>query len=251
MQPDIGLLAVAVGLIAALYASVGHAGATGYVAVMTLWGLDPAEVRPTALLLNVVVGAIASVQFWRAGYFSGRLFLPLCVGSVPAAILGGYASLPTAVFEVIVGGVLLASAFRIASTRAPTATEAEDRTHPLPVSLLGGLGVALGLLSGLTGVGGGVFLTPLLLAIDAAAVRKVAAVSAPFILVNSIGGLAGGFAAGRTIPPVGLPLLVAVAGGGLIGSQLGAFTLPPKAIRLLMAVVLVIAGLRLLLPRFS
>lgn len=244
------LLTLAIGAVALLYASVGHAGATGYIAVMTLFGLDPQVIRPTALVLNVIVASIATAQFWRAGHFRPRLFLPLAAASVPAAAAGGVANLPTAAFEAVVGLVLLFSAVRIVGEARGTAAEAEAvaPTAPrftIPFMLI--LGGSLGLLSGLTGVGGGVFLTPALLALRAAPVKEVAAVSAPFILVNSLAGLLGGFAAGRAVPPIGLAVIAAVVVGGGIGSQLGAFRVSPRGLRLLMGVVLVVAGLKLLM----
>ena len=244
------LLTLLIGAVALLYASVGHAGATGYIAVMTLFGLDPQVIRPTALVLNVIVASIATAQFWRAGHFRPRLFLPLAVASVPAAAAGGAASLPTAAFEAVVGLVLLFSAVRIfgEARGGPIDTEEEaPAASQFPASFMAILGGSLGLLSGLTGVGGGVFLTPALLALRVAPVRQVAAVSAPFILVNSIAGLLGGFAAGRPLPPIGLAVIGAVVVGGAVGSQLGAFRVSPQGLRRLMGVVLVVAGLKLLL----
>ena len=244
------VLTLAIGAVALLYASVGHAGATGYIAVMTLFGLDPQVIRPTALMLNVIVASIVTAQFWRAGHFRPRLFLPLAVASVPAAAAGGAASLPTAAFEAIVGVVLLFSAVRIVVEPRGEAGDADvdptgaSRFTSLFLIALGG---SLGLLSGLTGVGGGVFLTPALLALRVAPVKQVAAVSAPFILVNSIAGMLGGFAAGRQLPPIGLAVIGAVVVGGAVGSQLGAFRVSPQGLRRLMGVVLVVAGLKLLL----
>ncbi len=161
------VLTLAIGAVALLYASVGHAGATGYIAVMTLFGLDPQVIRPTALMLNVIVASIVTAQFWRAGHFRPRLFLPLAAASVPAAAAGGAANLPTAAFEAIVGVVLLFSAVRIVVEPRGEAGDADvdptgaSRFTSLFLIALGG---SLGLLSGLTGVGGGVFLTPALLA---------------------------------------------------------------------------------------
>ena len=244
------VLTLAIGAVALLYASVGHAGATGYIAVMTLFGLDPQVIRPTALMLNVIVASIVTAQFWRAGHFRPRLFLPLAAASVPAAAAGGAANLPTAAFEAIVGVVLLFSAVRIVVEPRGEAGDADvdptgaSRFTSLFLIALGG---SLGLLSGLTGVGGGVFLTPALLALRVAPVKQVAAVSAPFILVNSIAGLLGGFAAGRPLPPIGLAVIGAVVVGGAVGSQLGAFRVSPQGLRRLMGVVLVVAGLKLLL----
>lgn len=244
------ILPLAIGLVALLYASVGHAGATGYIAVMTLLGLEPAVIRPTALVLNVIVATIASVQFFRAGHFRSGLFWPLVVASVPCAAAGGAISLPTEAFEMLVGVVLLASALRIVrdGRRGGDETaESAEREHRGPVApaWLAMLGGAIGLLSGLTGVGGGVFLTPALLALDAAPVKRVAAVSAPFILVNSLAGLAGGLVAGRAIPPISLPVIAAAFIGGAVGSQLGAFRLPSHTLRWLMAAVLAVAATKL------
>jgi uncharacterized membrane protein YfcA len=250
MTPS-AMVPLAIGLVALLYASVGHAGATGYIAVMTLFGLEPAVIRPTALVLNVIVATIASVQFFRAGHFRSGLFWPLVVASVPCAAAGGAISLPTKAFETVVGAVLLASALRIVrdgrrgGDKTAGAAEPEPR-RPIPPAWLASLGGSIGLLSGLTGVGGGVFLTPALLALDAAPVKQVAAVSAPFILVNSLAGLAGGLVAGRAIPTVSLPVVAAAVIGGAVGSQLGAFRLPVQTLRLLMAAVLAVAAIKLL-----
>jgi hypothetical protein len=229
---------------------VGHAGATGYIAVMTLLGMPPETVRPTALLLNVIVATIASVQFFRAGHFRSRLFWPLAVASVPCAFVGGAITLPTAAFEAVLGGVLLASAARMLfDGRRPAAAD-HAATEPLPTRrptlLWAAIGGAIGLLSGLTGVGGGVFLTPALLALGAAPVKTIAAVTAPFILVNSLAGLSGGLLAGRPFPAAGLPVVAAAVLGGAIGSHVGAFRLPARTLRLLMAAVLAFASVKLL-----
>lgn len=251
-----GWLVAAVGLVALLYASVGHAGATGYIAVMTLCGITPDVIRPTALLLNVVVATIATVQFARAGHFSRRLFLPLAAASVPCAVAGGMLALAPAMFESVLGVVLLVSALRIIIETArgggprdggleePATWLAGSRLR-LPV--LVGLGGGIGLLSGLTGVGGGVFLTPVLLALRAAPVKTIAAVTAAFILTNSLAGLAGRLLAGGSIPPVGVALVAVAAVGGAVGAHLGANRLPVPALRLLMAVVLLVASAKLVL----
>lgn len=247
---------IAIGLVALLYAAVGHAGATGYTAVMALAGLPPETIRPTALMLNLVVAAIGSVQFARAGHFRHRLFVPLAAASVPCAALGGAWKLSAGGFEGLLGGVLLVSAVRlVVEVRAAGSRGTDDRrsdaglvvaSRPLPVAAGLGLGAAIGLLSGLTGVGGGVFLTPLLLWLRAAPVKQVAAVTAPFILVNSAAGLAGGLVAGGELPPLGFAAAAVAACGGLVGSQCGAFRLSVPALRLLMAAVLAVASVKLL-----
>lgn len=241
-------LALAIGLVALLYASVGHAGATGYIAVMTLFGIAPEVIRPTALVLNVLVATIATVQFARAGHFRGPLFWRLAATSVPCAIVGGAMRLPTGTFEKLVGIVLAISAVRLLGNAWPATNpprQAPDGTEPPGTPLLTALGGGIGLLSGLTGVGGGVFLTPALLALQAAPVKQIAALTAPFILVNSLAGLAGGVIAGRSLPPISLLVIAAAMLGGAIGAHLGAFRLPVRALRFLMACVLAIASLKL------
>lgn len=242
-------LAVAIGAVALLYASVGHAGATGYIAVMSLFGIGPDVIRPTALVLNVLVASIASVQFFRAGHFRGGLFWPLAAASVPCAVLGGALRLSTETFEKLVGAVLVVSAIRLVRDAWPGQTPRDGAPAGPPIPpVLAAIGGGIGLLSGLTGVGGGVFLTPLLLALRAAPVKHVAAISAPFILVNSLAGLAGGLAAGRSLPPISLPVIAAAVLGGAIGAHLGAFRLPVRGMQLLMAAVLAIASAKLLGP---
>ena len=243
-------MTLAVGLVALVYATVGHAGATGYIAAMTLFGMSAEVIRPTALMLNIVVGAITALQFCRAGYVRAHQIVPLVCGSIPAALIGGWLVPSVPFFEVVVGGVLILSAAGVWRDKVP-------RPHVVPKSLLGqsalgqsamlfAVGILLGLLSGLTGVGGGVFLTPTLLFMMSAPVKQVAATSAVFILVNSIAGLIGWVSAGNTLPRVASELVVAVAIGGVIGARLGAFDLTPRTLRTCIAFVLLLAGTKLL-----
>ncbi len=227
--------------VAFLYSCVGHAGASGYIAVMTLFGLAPDIVKPTALALNILVATIASWQFRRAGHFSWKLFWPLALASVPCAFLGGWLNLPTRAFKIAVGLVLLASAARFLLD--PPA-EPASKPPALPVSL--GVGAGLGLLSGLTGTGGGIFLTPLGIFLRWDGTKTIAAVSAAFILVNSMSGLAGYLSKTGSIPNVAWPLALAALAGGAAGSYLGSTRLPHAAIKRLLAVVLAIAGFKLI-----
>lgn len=241
MTPEsLWILTVAVFAVAVLYSSVGHAGASGYIAVMTLIGLAPADIKPIALTLNILVASIATFQFWRAGHFSWPLFWPFALLSVPSAFIGGYLDLPTHVFKVLVGVVLVVSAVQFL-VRPPD--ESEPRQPPRLVAL--GAGGLLGLLSGLTGTGGGIFLTPLLIFMRWARTRNAAAVSAPFILLNSASGLAGNLSATRFFPAFAWALVAAVVIGGTIGSWFGSRRLPHTAIKRLLAVVLTIAGFKL------
>jgi uncharacterized membrane protein YfcA len=234
-------LVVAVFLIALLYSSVGHAGASGYIAVMTLFSLAPAEIKPIALALNILVATIGSWQFWRAGHFSWSVFWPFALLSVPFAFLGGYLNLPTHVFKVLVGCVLLVSAAQFLF-RPP----AESDPRPPAKAAAIGIGAGLGLLAGLTGTGGGIFLTPLLIFMRWARTRTASAVSAPFILLNSASGLLGNVSATGTFPTLALALLASAALGGTIGSHFGSRRLGPSVVKRLLAIVLIIAGLKLI-----
>ena len=229
---------------AALYASVGHAGASAYLAVMGLYSFAPSVMKPTALALNILVAAIATLKFHRAGLFSWRLFWPFAVLSIPCAFLGGYLNLPTHIFKILVGVVLLFSALRF--FLSPSADmEPHDPSRPVSV----GVGAGLGLLSGLTGTGGGIFLTPLLILMHWARTKTASALSVVFILVNSLSGLVGNFTATKTFPSFAWPFAVAAVLGGGIGSYLGSNRFPVVMIKRLLAIVLTIAGLKLIFTR--
>lgn len=235
-------LTLAVFTIAFLYSSVGHAGASGYIAVMTLFSITPEEIKPTALALNILVATIGSWQFWRAGHFSWTMFWPFALLSFPLAFLGGYLNLPAQVFKILIGIVLLFSAVRFLTPQVQE-QQATQPSKPVAISV----GAGLGLLAGLTGTGGGIFLTPLLLLMRWATTKNAAAVSAVFILLNSISGLLGNISATKNIPKFILPLGVAVIVGGVLGSYLGSRKLEPLTIKRLLAVVLIIAGFKLIL----
>jgi uncharacterized membrane protein YfcA len=241
---DLTLLCLGIALIAFLYSSVGHAGASGYIATMTLFDLAPTVIRPTALVLNILVAIIGSFQFWRAGYFSWKLFWPFALLSIPAAYAGGYLQPSAGVLRILIGAVLLFSAARLFFRRSdPPETNPPEK----PVAI--GVGAGLGFLSGLTGTGGGIFLTPLLLFCRWAPIKQAAAVSALFILVNSIGGLVGYFSAKHSLPTLGLYLAIPAIIGGTIGSYLGSRRLPVRGIAIFLATVLTIAGIKLILTR--
>jgi len=235
------LLVAGVFAVAFLYSCVGHAGASGYIAIMTLLGLAPGVVKPTALALNIVVASIATWQFRRAGHFSWKLFWPLALASVPCAFIGGWLNLPTRGFKIAVGIILLASAARFLFDPPE---EPSPKPPALPAAL--GAGGVLGFLSGLTGTGGGIFLTPLGIFLGWDRTKTIAAVSAAFILVNSASGLAGFLLSARAFPGVAWSLAAAAVAGGLAGSYLGSSRLPHAAIKRLLAVVLSIAGIKLL-----
>ena len=237
-------LLIAVGVIAFLYSSVGHAGASGYIAIMTLWGLAPTVIRPTALVLNILVAFIGAFQFWRAGHFTWKIFWPFALLSIPAAYLGGYLQPSASVLRILIGLVLLFSAARLIFRRGDP-PEVVSPSRPTAI----GVGAGIGFLSGLTGTGGGIFLTPLLLFFRWAHIRQAAAVSALFILVNSISGLTGYFTANQSIPWLGVILAPTAVIGGVLGSHLGSRHFPIRTISILLATVLIIAGLKLLFTK--
>lgn len=234
-------ICLAILAVAFLYSSVGHAGASGYIAVMTLFGLAPSVIKPAALVLNILVATLTAWQFWRAGYFSWRLFWPFAVLSAPFAFLGGYVNLPTHAFKILVGLVLLFSSARFIMQSGPD-QEPKEPSKPIALSV----GAGLGLLSGLTGTGGGIFLTPLLIFMQWAKTKTASAVSALFILVNSISGLLGNVSSTRQLPLFALPLLAAAASGGAVGSYLGSRRFSHTFIKKLLAIVLAIAGFKLI-----
>ena len=239
------LLCLLIFAAALLYSSVGHAGASGYIAAMALFGVAPAVMKPTALVLNVLVATIATVQFYRAGCFSFTLFWPFAVASMPLAFLGGAMTLPGSFYKPVVGVVLLFAAYRLLRVPREVVAKPGTKPVPLPSALVSGAGI--GLLSGLTGTGGGIFLSPLLLFMGWSETRESAGVSAAFILVNSIAGLAG-LLTGLADLPRAMPLWAAAAVvGGFLGSGLGSLYLGSPMLRRLLATVLVIAGAKLIL----
>jgi uncharacterized protein len=238
-------LAVAFFAAAILYASVGHAGASAYLAAMALLGVAPATMRPTALALNILVASLVTLRFHLAGQVRWRAVVPFLIGSVPAAFLGGALTLPPGIYKPLAGLVLLVAAGRLFMTasKAAATEEPEPRVPALPAV---GSGAVIGFLSGLVGTGGGIFLTPLLLFARWAGARAAAGMSSAFILGNSISGLLGNVAAVQSLP-ASLPLwLAAVAAGGLIGSEVGARRLGTVGLRRALAIVLVVAALKLI-----
>lgn len=237
-------LTVLIFLAAILYSSVGHAGASAYLAVMALFGLAPAVMKPTALCLNVLVATIATVQFARAGCFSWGVFWPFAVGSIPAAYLGGALTLPGEYYRPVVGVVLLFAASRLLFAKPRTGPD-DVKPPRRAIGLLAG--AAIGLLSGLTGTGGGIFLSPLMLAMHWGSARDTAGVSAAFVLVNSVAGLLGLLAVTPRLPEA-IPWWAVAAGlGGWLGSHYGSRRLQTPALRRLLAAVLIVAGLKLIL----
>jgi uncharacterized membrane protein YfcA len=234
------LLAAVFFLAAVLYSSVGHAGASGYLAAMAFLGAPTPMMRPTALVLNLIVASIATVRFHRAGLILWDRWWPFALGSIPMAFVGGALTLPSHWYRTLVGVILWMAAARLFfDWRIGRDSRAPGRGR----AIMSGAGI--GLLAGLTGTGGGIFLSPLLLLLGWAGTREAAGMSAAFILVNSAAGLAGNPASLQLLPPQ-LPLWAGAAlVGGLIGSELGTRRLGTPALKRLLGAVLVVAGIKL------
>jgi hypothetical protein len=242
----VALLAAGMLFAAFGYASVGHGGASAYLAAMALAGVAPPEMRPIALLLNILVSCLATYKFYRAGHFRWRLFWPFAVVSIPLAYVGGAITLPGQAYKILVGVVLLYAAWQL--WRSGRAGEEMRPVREPPLRWAMAIGAAMGLLAGLTGVGGGIFLSPLLLMLGWAGTKQTSAVAAPFILVNSIAGLAAVMIAKSAALPAYVWILApAVIVGGWLGAEYGSRRFANPVVRRVLAVVLALAGAKMVL----
>jgi len=234
--------------LAALYTSVGHAGASGYLAAMALVGVAAATMRPTALALNILVALFTTWRFWQAGYFNWRALWPFLLGSVPLAALGGSLRL-TANLYFVLAGIALALSAVILGWRAWGGAAAEDPAQAARIPLAPAIvcGALIGLLSGLTGTGGGIFLSPIVLLAGWAGPRHTGGISAPFILANSTVALAAGTATWASLPAELPWLIIAVLAGAITGTWFGLKRLSTRWLLAAMAVVLTIAAAKLIL----
>ena len=232
---------LAVFVVAVLYSSVGHGGASGYLAAMAFFAVLPTVTKPTALILNLFVASIAFVQFYRAKHFDWKIFLPFAAASIPFAFIGGMINLPTTVYKIILGVVLMLAAVRLAINLKMTS---EPNAPKIWLALI--IGAILGFVSGLVGVGGGIFLTPILLLMNWTETKRAAGVSALFILVNSISGLLGNYAQVQQLPTSVFYWIIAAIVGGSLGSTLGSYRFNSLTLRRILAFGLMIAGLKLI-----
>ena len=240
MPTDFALVTfiVLIGIIAALYASVGHGGASGYLAIMALFGVSAAFMRPSALVLNIMVSALATFAFVKAGHFRWRLLWPFGVTSIPFAYWGGTLVIQESAFKILVATTLLLAAIRLFMP--------QKTISPKPLVLVDALacGAAIGFLSGLVGVGGGIFLTPLLVLCAWATPREAAAVSAPFIFVNSIAALGGVISQSVEYPAWLWWAGVAAIVGGWLGATYSARASSQAVLRIVLGCVLLIAAVK-------
>lgn len=238
------LIAACMAVAAALYSSVGHGGASAYLAIMALFAVAPETMRPTALALNLVVAGIGAARYWLRRQTNFRLLLAFAVTAMPAAFLGGSIQLPPEYYRPLVGALLLAAALRLfwqPKRLAWRETAAPSLFVTLPV------GAALGLLAGLTGTGGGIFLSPLIILFAWEQPRHTSGVAAGFIFLNSVAGLLGNVASVRALPPEMPWWMLAVALGALLGTWLGVEKLPRERLLQALGLVLILAGFKLVL----
>lgn len=248
------IILAAIFLVAVLYSSVGHGGGSGYLAVMAFFAVAPSVTKPTALALNIFVAGIATIQFYRRGHFDRKVFLPFALASIPFAFIGGTIDLPVEYYKILLGLVLLFAAFRLGwkfrnkdESAGSTSENQQDAGANPTIWLALGIGAIIGLTSGLIGVGGGIFLTPLLFLTNWTETRKAAGISAMFVLVNSVAGLLGNYQnAVHLQSKVWIWIIVAVI-GGIIGSTFGSKYFKSIALRRALACVLLVAGVKLLL----
>jgi len=235
------ILPIGIFIVAYLYASVGHGGASGYLAIMGLLSFSPETMRPTALILNCVVSLIAFYQFYRSGHFSWNLFWPFAFTSIPAAYMGGLIHLDDQVYKKMLAVILLFSVYRLVMPQKASSHELVKPQWPVALCI----GALIGMLSGMIGIGGGILLSPLMLLFRWADVKETAGISALFIFVNSLAGLMGLASKALIWPSQPFLLLIPALVGGSIGAYYGAFRWDKFFIKRILAFVMLIACIKL------
>jgi len=228
---------------ACLYSSVGHGGASGYIAAMALLGLSVLDIKPVALTMNIAVSALALYFFAR--HMNWKVFIPLTVMSIPMAFLGGASEVSPTLLKIAIGFSLMLAAIKLFSKQ----DEISNPSIP-SIGVLLATGGALGFVAGLTGVGGAIYLSPILYVMQWANMRTNAAISGGFVFVNSIAGLAGYLSSGNTLPSFSALFIATALAGAIIGASLGSRTVSSSNIRKLLGVVLVVAGGKLIFTTF-
>ena len=223
-------------LVAMLYASVGHGGASGYLALMALFGFVPLVIKPTALILNLLVSLVAFLSFYKAQFFRPKLLWPLIIGSIPFAYLGAIIPLPDAWYKKILALILLFSVLRLLTSQSNTSFKRAPKFWMLFL-----IGAGIGLLSGMIGMGGGILLSPILILAGWANQKETAAISAVFIFLNSLAGLGGQFQKGFELAPDMVWIAATVLAGGWLGASIGAKKVPIGQMKWLLATVLIMA----------
>jgi uncharacterized membrane protein YfcA len=229
-------------VVAFLYAAVGHGGASGYLALMALYGAAPEEMKPTALMLNLFVSLTSFIQYYRGGYFKWKIFVPIALASIPMAFIGGRITVEDRLYKTVLGVLLLFPVIRFFFFK--NVPDEELKPHNTGVALASG--GAVGLLSGMIGIGGGIILSPILLLLKWTNQKQTAAISALFIFVNSIAGLMGQLTQGITFSANMVMYVVVAFAGGLLGAYFGSMKFNQNFLKYTLATVLLIASYKLL-----
>jgi len=229
-------------LVAFLYASVGLGGASGYLALMAIFAISPDVMKPTALLLNLFVSLTSFIQFYRGKHFNWKIFLPFAIASVPMAFVGGLIDIDAGVYKKILGLLLLIPIIRFLFFANLKPSEIKESNTVLSVFI----GAAIGFLSGLIGIGGGIILSPVLLLLKWTDMKQTAAISALFIFVNSLAGLGGQLTKGIQFSPDMYMYVVIAFVGGVCGAYFGSLRFKQTILKYMLAVVLALAAYKLL-----
>lgn len=234
---------ILIALMAFMYASVGHGGASGYLAVLALFSVDPSVMKSSALVLNIFVSLISFLQYYRGGYFKWKLFLPFALASIPAAYIGATIPLAAGIYKKILGVCLIFPVLRLIGLFGKESEEIRKLSWPSGLAV----GAVIGFLSGMIGIGGGIILSPVILLFHWAKMKETAAVSALFILVNSISGFVALTVKGYSPNPEIYYWLAAAVLGGLTGAYLGSMKFNNVVLRYILAGVLLVASVKLIL----
>lgn len=229
-------------IVAFLYSSVGHGGASGYLALMAIYAISPEVMKPTALMLNLFVSLTSFIQFYRGKHFKWNIFLPLALASIPMAFAGGLITMDADFYKKILGLLLFIPIVRFLFFKNIPADEIRKNTIWLSILL----GSGIGFLSGLIGIGGGIILSPILLLLKWADQKQTAAISALFIFVNSFSGLAGHMTKGLNLSPDMISFVAIAFTGGLCGSYFGSLKFNQNILKNTLAIVLLVAGIKLI-----
>ncbi|PWS29967.1 sulfite exporter TauE/SafE family protein [Pedobacter paludis] len=242
MQAEILLFFSLLFIVAFLYSSVGHGGASGYLALMAIFAISPLVMKPTALLLNLFVSSVSFIQFYRGGHFKWKTFWPFALASIPLSFVGGTMAIDSNIYKKILGALLLIPVIRFFFFKN---TDPKDFKHPnFALSLL--IGGIIGLLSGMIGIGGGIILSPILLLLKWTDQKQTAAISAAFIFVNSVAGLGGQLVKGINFNSDMIAYVIVAFIGGLCGAYFGALKFPQTILKNVLACVLALAAYKLL-----
>lgn len=242
-QSALILFSAVLAIVAFLYASVGHGGASGYLALMALFSLPIAVMRPSALLLNILVSGVSFYFYKKAGHFNWKLFYPFAITSIPASFIGGYLNVNPQIYKQVLGVLLIISILRMLGLIGSKNSGAIKSLN-LYIALIAG--ACIGFFSGMIGIGGGIILSPLILLLNWGSVKQTAAASALFIWVNSVAGMIGLLMADNEIPQFAYMLAIIATAGGVAGGYFGSLKLETKMVKQILAVVLLIAAVKLI-----